>query len=331
VVDVDRLRALLGGPDVSWIIDRLRARVERGAGLDGTIALRDPTTAQRAAIARMFGGRTSTGQTLTIDLGELDALLRHAEICDGVTEAVSVLAGPVSNHRDAREAIEMRWAGVFENAAAAAADRPQLEAWLADLRATGVLRRIANGDPDRAALLMDQALALAGRLPARGLSLAELAASVAGDSHALDTGAPLGTLAVRLAALVGSQGDSDDVKPRDIWASVGVLCDELSAPVLVLNLVASTSTTTGRALAIHAEAGEPYRLSVRQLLRDPADFHSVSGSIIHVCENPSVVSTAADRLGVRSAPLVCVEGQPRTGVSAGEGGHVDFGLGRVAW
>jgi uncharacterized protein (TIGR02679 family) len=35
--------------------------------------------------------------------------------------------------------------------------------------------------------------------------------------------------------------------------------------------------------------------------------------IIHVCENPSVVSTAADRLGVQSAPLVCVEGQPRTG------------------
>ena len=224
-----------------------------------------------------------------------------------------VLIGPVTNHREVREAIETRWARVFENAAAVAHERPHLEVWLADLRATGVLRRIADSDPDRAAVLIEQAFALADRLPARGLSLAELAASVAGDSHALDTGAPLGTLAIRLAALVGSRGSADDVRPRDIWASVGVRCDELSAPVLVLNLIASTSTTTGRALAIHAEAGEPYRLSVRQLLRDPADFHSVSGSTIHVCENPSVVSTAADRLGGQSAPLVCVEGQPRTG------------------
>ena len=31
-----------------------------------------------------------------------------------------------------------------------------------------------------------------------------------------------------------------------------------------------------------------------------------------VCENPSVVAAAADRLGVRCAPLLSTEGQPRT-------------------
>jgi uncharacterized protein (TIGR02679 family) len=33
---------------------------------------------------------------------------------------------------------------------------------------------------------------------------------------------------------------------------------------------------------------------------------------VYVCENPNVVAAAAHRLGARSAPLVCVEGQPKT-------------------
>ncbi|MGH2898338.1 MAG: TIGR02679 family protein, partial [Solirubrobacteraceae bacterium] len=174
---------------------------------------------------------------------------------------------------------------------------------------------LANGDVDRARALLEHAIALADRLPARGVPLAELAAGVAGDSHALDVGEPLGTIALRLARRIGAPRgltEDDDARPRDIWASVGVLCDELSAPALVLNLVAATTTATGRALAIHAEAGEPCRLSVRQLLRDPPQFQYSRRPVIYVCENPSVVSSAADRLGARSEPLVCVEGQPRT-------------------
>jgi uncharacterized protein (TIGR02679 family) len=48
------------------------------------------------------------------------------------------------------------------------------------------------------------------------------------------------------------------------------------------------------------------------LLRDVPDFDVVNGAIIYICENPNVVSGAANRLGAASAPLVCVEGQPRT-------------------
>jgi uncharacterized protein (TIGR02679 family) len=65
-------------------------------------------------------------------------------------------------------------------------------------------------------------------------------------------------------------------------------------------------------MAAHREAGEPYRLSVRQLLRDVPDFDVVRETRIYICENPNVISAAANRLGVASAPLVCVEGQPRT-------------------
>lgn len=312
MADLARLRALLDAPDASWIVERLRTRIARGAGLAGTIALQNPTEAQRATIARMFGRPTPRGRTLSIDLGDLDTLLRRGEICDGVAHAVELLVGHVTDERAVREAVERRWEKVFDDAGSHRAD---VEGWLADLRATGLLRRVANGDAERARGLLDSAIALADRLPARGVSLAELAASVTGDSHALDAGEPLGTIALRLAARVGARRgmeEENDARPRDIWASVGVLCDELSAPVLVLNLVAATTTATGRALAIHAEAGEPCRLSVRQLLRDPPQFRRLGRAAIHVCENPSVVSSAADRLGAASAPLVCVEGQPRT-------------------
>ena len=325
MVDVTRLRALLDTPDTAWIVERMRARLERGADLAGNVTVRAPSVAQRAAVAKLFGRPTSTGQTLTVDLGELDALLRHAAICDGIVEAVPVLIGVVVNRRDVRESIEASWDRVFDDVGRSIAGRLPLAQWLTELRATGLLRRLAAGDPARARTLLDQALLLGGRLPGNGVSLAELAVAVSGDSHALDAGAPLGTIATRLAQLivrhdavhVRRNGNSNvtgrkTVKARDVWAAVGILCDELSAPVLVLNVTALESTHTGRAMSNHAEAGEPYRLSVRQLLRTPPDLQSMRGSAVFVCENPSVVSAAANRLGAASAPLVCVEGQPRT-------------------
>ncbi len=311
-------------PDAAWIVERIRRRLERGGGLAGAVTLLAPSAAQRAVVARMFGRPTSTGRTLAVDLGELDALLRHAAICDGIAEAVPILIGAVVNRREARDSIEQRWARVFDDTGRVVAGRPALEQWIGELRATGVLRRLADDDPARACELVEQAIAVNARLPAGGVSLAELAAAVAGDSHALDAGAPLGTIAVRLASAVGQLGRAhvaavgscavlrDAAKPRDVWAAVGVLCDELSAPLLVLNLVASPSTPTGRAMTTHAEAGEPYRLSVRQLLRNPPEFQFAGDAKIYICENPSIVSAAANRLGSASAPLLCVEGQPRT-------------------
>jgi uncharacterized protein (TIGR02679 family) len=91
-----------------------------------------------------------------------------------------------------------------------------------------------------------------------------------------------------------------------------MLCDELSAPVLTLNLVAPGDGVTPRALRLHAEAGEPYRLSTRQLLREVPDFAAAGNGTVGVCENPTVLAAAAARLGAASAPLVCTEGQPRT-------------------
>ena len=172
-------------------------------------------------------------------------------------------------------------------------------------------RRYVDQDPERGRALLEQALGVIRRLPVRGLPLAELAATLTGDSHALDSGQPLGTLVIAAAAKLGRVDDWHGADARrDVWASVGVLVDELSAPVLTLNLKGDAQFLTGRLLRLHAASGEPCRLSTRQLLRHPVTFGLMP--TVYVCENPTVVAAAANRLGTRCAPLICTEGQPKT-------------------
>ena len=85
---------------------------------------------------------------------------------------------------------------------------------------------------------------------------------------------------------------------RVAWETLGVLCDELSAPVLVLNLRADSNSLTGRSLNLHADSAEPCRISVRQLRRHAPSFDvEAVGPTVFVCENPTVLEVAANRLG----------------------------------
>ncbi|HUY32190.1 MAG TPA: TIGR02679 family protein [Pirellulales bacterium] len=312
-LDADRLRDTLGAPELAWLVERLRQRLERGESLTGAVTLSDPTGPERAAVDRLFGRRATRGVTLTVQVAQLDALLRRAELCDGIAQAIEWLTGPTVDVRALGAETEHRWTALYAAAAARVAGRPALARWMADLQSTGLLRRLC-GRPDEAQDLLQTALNLVERLPAAGMPLAELAAQTAGDSHALDLGRPLGTLAVRAAAALGGVVDwGDAAARRDAWASVGVLCDELCGAVLVLNLRGDGESLTGRALRLHAEAGEPYRVSTRQLARHPPRLETGDvGPTVYVCENPNVVAAAAGRLGAASAPLICLEGQPKT-------------------
>ncbi len=304
--DGTRLRQVLGAPELAWLVQRARRRLAQGAA-GGSVTLAQATPAQRDAVERLLGRRAARGGSVTVRLDELDALLRDAGICDSLVEAVEVLTGPLVDARAQRQEVEAAWAEVF-----AAGNGGQARPWLEELRTTGVLRRLCRNDRGVAGRLLRQALELERRLPAHGLPLAELAAAVTGDSHALDPGTPLGTIGVRIAA--GPESGWDNAEAwRDAWASAGVLCDELSAPVLTLNVRGDGQSLTDRALRLHAEAGEPYRVTTRQLLREPPTFASPSTApTVYVCENPTVVAAAASRLGAAGAPLVCIEGQPRT-------------------
>jgi uncharacterized protein (TIGR02679 family) len=146
----------------------------------------------------------------------------------------------------------------------------------------------------------------------------ELAALALGDAHALDAGQPTATLvlaALRQAEALAATDTSNDELPgdaagdlpeeraRDTWARAGVLVNELARPVLFLNLA-----TRGDSLAV-ATLGEPAYASLRRLLRAPPAW-AVDGREVFVCENPNLLAIAADRLGLRCAPLVCTDGMP---------------------
>jgi uncharacterized protein (TIGR02679 family) len=155
------------------------------------------------------------------------------------------------------------------------------------------------------------------QLPQPAVPLAELATRITGDSHALDAGKPLSTLC--LHAIAQQQGRklsrSADCR-RQLWDFVGVVVDELSAPVLVLNLRGAASTLVGQLLNLMADSGEPSHLTVRQLRRaGERVFREWNNRTVSVCENPSVIAAAAQRLGPRSLPLICTAGQP---ASAGQ-------------
>lgn len=310
-----RLRETLGVPGLAWLVTRIRERAESGNPLAGRIVLRSPTRDQRSALERLLGRRVR-GNSLSADLGEIENLLRGAGLCSDLRDAVELVTGErLVDRRAERARATEEWARVVNDARRRIAGTHEgtLDRWLDEIHRTGLLQRVSLGDPARAATLMASAIDIVLELPAKDLHLAELAASVTGDSHALDPGMPLATLVLRAAALLGGMsGWTDNAERRAAWANVGVLCDDLSSAALTLGLSARGESLTDRALRMHAADAEPYRLSLRQLRRDRPQLDI--GSEIFVCENPSVVSAAASRLRTHCAPLVCVEGQPSTAV-----------------
>lgn len=153
--------------------------------------------------------------------------------------------------------------------------------------------------------------------------LSVLAARVAKDAHALDKSRPLGRAVARFLALratiepaisvagleVAMAGFVDPVRSgegwRAAWSAGGVACDAISSQVLVLNLPLAGDAPAVR--LCRAAPGEPVWLTLRSLTGRLA---LARPGAVFVCENPSVVEAAADRLGSASAPLVCTFGRP---------------------
>ncbi|MBV6415838.1 MAG: hypothetical protein CMLOHMNK_00360 [Steroidobacteraceae bacterium] len=167
--------------------------------------------------------------------------------------------------------------------------------------------RLAGSDPQRAAQLLESVDRVIGRLPARGQPLAQLAAAELEDAHALDAGQAVATLVLRAFGL--EQSAVDGVRARDQWARLGITVNELAAPVLCLNLPATGNAVAAKMARTAACAGDPVHLTLRMLLRDPPAW-DVSGRRVYVCENPSMLSIAADQLGADCAPLICTNGMP---------------------
>jgi uncharacterized protein (TIGR02679 family) len=313
-MDETRLRRLLGGADTAWLLDRVRRRLERGRSLTGTVTLAAAGIEQRRAVERLLGRRAGAGASLTVSLDEVDAVLRASGAApDGLASAVHVLLGGVPD-RVAEAAEEATaWATACAPLDELVERRPELATWRTWLDATGMIRR-TTATPADATPLVGSLVRVLEALPSSGVALGRLAAATTGDAHALDDGKPLSTLAlaaVRVLAGAAPAGDGSAFERRAAWAAVGVHRDELSSSVLCVGLPGGTETTVGRMVALAREAGEPCVLTLRQLGRDRPDL-GVGAGLVRVCENPIVLACAADELGSRCPPLVCLNGHPST-------------------
>lgn len=301
----ERLQRLLGGDELRWLRERLRDGYERGA-VPTSVSLREPTEAQRRAVADLLGRRLRPGASLTVRIADVEGVLRHSAAAADLPAALEQLDGPLRDRRAERTAQQLRWAGVLGQLDGLIAGRPELVPWQARV-AGGLLRRLAP-DPADADRLLGAACAVVTALPADEVPRGVLARSVTGDAHALDDDRPLSTLVLAaVAALSGTDPAGGAEARRAAWLSVGVLTGDVTAPVLTLALPGDSGTACGRALALWREAGQPVHLSLRQLEREPPRW-DLRGNTVFVCENPVVVAAAADVSASR--PLVCLGGQP---------------------
>jgi uncharacterized protein (TIGR02679 family) len=316
-VDHERLKRLLGTPETAWVLDRARRRLERGQALDGTVTLTSATRGERDAVARLLGRSPRPARGLSVQLGELDAVLRRAGVHEeGLAGAVVTLTGPVTIRAEVASAEARAWASAFAPLDALARTRIELHLWTGRLRATGLVKRLAEGSASTGADLLGGVCRVIEALPCDpAQSLPAFSAQVLGRAHALDDGAPLGTLTLGAArALAGlgpiELGESLSEARREAWAAVGVMCDELSSVVLTLGLPGGASpSSSAMVLSAARTAGEPVWLTLRQLVRAAPVWEGITGASI--VENPSVLALAADRLGPRCPPLICTHGQPR--------------------
>ncbi|MFB7598570.1 TIGR02679 family protein [Streptomyces sp. NPDC056160] len=302
-VDSERLGRLLGDPGLAWFVDRVRQRMARGRPLTGSVTLSDPDASQRRAAERLLGRAPRSSGSLGIRLATADEILRRSGVSpDGLAVAVVALTGPVTIHAETRNREERAWEEVYAPLGILDAE---LARWAERIRGDGLVRRLAR-TPEAAGPLVEAAVRALRALPASPpTARATFAARNLSSAHALDEGTPLATLVLSgIRCLTGFPDGSGAQWRREAWASAGLLKDDLSSTVLTLNLRGTPP------LDWMADAGEPAVLTLRSLTRRaPVPAVSTTGTV-HICENPAVLSAAADTLGPACPPMVCLQGQP---------------------
>src|SRR5919109_1275418 len=181
----DRLERVLGSPELGWLIDRIRNRLERGIPLDGTVTLVGATPQQRRAATRLLVRSIGRGTSLSVSLPALEAALREAGIGADLRTAVEMVSGPVRDLRAERTTdLQVRAAAVAAARNCLHAGTAWYSAWLDEVSRDGTVTRLAKGGKGH---LLGQAAAVLDRLPA----LSDPSGSVGPAAPAEDIGGVL--------------------------------------------------------------------------------------------------------------------------------------------
>lgn len=306
--EAERLRRVLGAPDLRRLIDRLVRRIQRGRPLHGAVTLENASAAERRAIASLLGRPVGRGASVSVSLRHLEETLRRAGVVDDLRRAVEVVAGPIKSGADAQAAESARREAVLSAATSSShASEGWYIGWVDELASDGTLTRLLRRGEEG---LVRQATAVlqsvCGAESGAALPLPVLAERITGDTKAL-SGTPLASLVLRALARRESQpAPTTRTDARNLWEKVGVLVDDLASQVLVLNLRAK-GTGLASWLCEAADSAVPFRITLHQLVTTPIVPEAKE---VFVCENPAVLRVAAAECGAACAPLVCTEGQP---------------------
>ncbi|WP_280888307.1 TIGR02679 family protein [Streptomyces sp. LBL] len=302
-IDAERLGRLLGDAGLAWLVDRARQRMVRGRPLTGPVTLSHPDESQRRAADRLLGRAPRAGGSLSVRLDTVDAILRRSGVSrDGLAAAVVALTGPVTLRAEVRDREERAWEKAYAPLGALDAG---LADWAERIRRDGLVRRLARTPEVAGPLVADAVRALRALPVSPPAARATFAAQNLSGAHDLDDGKPLATLVLSgIRWLTGFPDGAGGPWRREAWASAGLLMDDLSSTVLTLNLRGTPS------LDWMADAGEPAVLTLRSLTRRTPVAAVPATGTVHVCENPAVLSAAADAFGPKCPPLVCLQGQP---------------------
>lgn len=312
----DQLRTIFSAAGWTRFIATLRDYRDRGKPFPAVITLRDLTEEERRHHARLLRlPASSRAGALRCDLGKIMSALEAMNLAAGWDQILTLVCGtiPAGNlaAHAAKQAWQHFWPQVIESLNEA--PFPLCHEWAAALRRDGTLKRLSTGETTPATHWFSTACHLLRSLPLpEETPLASAAARYCGDSHALDPAAALSTLVLRnLALREGTKVPSRSDERRELWARFGVVCDDLSAPVLSFNLGITGDTPLCR-LVVHASAAaQPLHLTSRLLWA--SDWGRIDcPSEVFVCENPAIVALAVNLLGTRCPPLVCVSGEPKT-------------------
>lgn len=316
---------VLGDPRLRPLWEAAHRRLESvgAAGdLTGTaVHLRGLTPDQRAAVDQLLGTR-SRGATVRVTLDRLDRRLRD-RTGRSLGSVVEDLVGPGRDRPAERAALDASWDRLTHHPAVTR--HPELEGWLTTTR-----WRTA---PDDVAAALD---VLAHLPQAVRVGRTRLAGRVLHDAHALDPDQPAGrivlsALAHRAGLPVASLRAADR---RRLWAGMGVLSDETSSTVLTLGLRPLPSGPLTEAAGRWADAAVPLPVPLAAVQAEA--WRVAPGTLVSVCENPSVLAAAAGT----GAAMICVEGRPRLAATLllqalAAGGarlryHGDFGAGGIS-
>ncbi|WP_162941728.1 TIGR02679 family protein [Desertimonas flava] len=293
--------------DLGVVWTTVRHRLEQ-SGIDnrGRIRIGPVSPEARRVLAALLGGPVRA----TINLAVLEAALVELGVGADLPEALSALGHPVSLEPAARRAAraEQRDARrAARESVAAEWPEPWAGEWIDGVIRSGVLSGL---DADAAAGIVRTVRRLVDRIAAdadagRTSSRVDLAAAVAGSSHALDAGSRLEAATTRALAM-RSMGEGS----AEAWERAGVHTDLVSAPALTWALPVVAASGLHALVAAAAGAEVPVHLSRLALAAHPVVVPA--GTDVLVVENPRLVEAAAQRR--TAGAVVALNGNPSAAV-----------------